>query len=118
MVGLMRIVVGASIPVFSTSSWRFAEPRRSVFTIRHSMKRSRQRGLSLDVTCLAMLSAGWSSWILWVTNRTEPLYWSGVIFSASWNALTILVLSSLAASLSTVSYTHLRAHETRHELVC
>src|SRR5665811_2231628 len=98
MVGLMRIVVGASMPVFSTSSLRFAEPRRSVLTIRHSMKRSRQRGLSLDVTCLAMLSAGWSSWILSVTNRTEPLYWSGVIFSASWNALTILVLSSLAAS--------------------
>jgi hypothetical protein len=47
-----------------------------------------------------MNSAGWSSFTLSATNRTEPLYWSGVILSASRNALTILVLSSLPASLS------------------
>ena len=68
--------------------------------IRHWMNRSRQRGLSLVVTCRAMVSAGWSSLTFSVTKRTEPLYWSGVIFSASWNALTILRLSSLDASLS------------------
>ena len=92
MVGLMRIVVGALLPVDSTSFFRLSTPRRRVFTIRHSIKASRQRGLSFEVTCLAISSAGWSSSTFSVTKRTEPLYWSGVIFSASWNALTILLL--------------------------
>ncbi len=100
MVGLMRIVVGALLPVVSTSFFRLSTPRRSVFTIRHSINASRQRGLSFEVTCLAISSAGWSSLTLSATKRTEPLCWSGVIFSASWNALTIFFLSSLDASLS------------------
>jgi len=96
----MRIVVGALLPVSSMSFFRLSTPRRRVFTIRHSMKASRQRGLSFEVTCLAIRSAGWSSSILSATKRTEPLYWSGVIFSARLKALTIFFLSSLAASLS------------------
>src|SRR5450759_5598611 len=39
----------------------------------------------------------------------------------SWQMNTLLVLAFIgifAKSAQTVSYTHLRAHETRHELVC
>ena len=50
------------------------------------------------------------------------LPWQWILMAAVAAALVILgvlVLAAVAASTSTpVSYTHLRAHETRHDLVC
>ena len=100
IVGLIRIVNGVGRPSRSRNAVRLAEPRSIVLITKHSMKRSRARGLRLPTTCLAMCSAGWSAMILSRTKRISALCSSGVSFSARLKALTILALSSVVASLS------------------
>src|SRR5665648_421744 len=51
-------------------------------------------------------------------GRIAIRVWFGVIAAALLTLLIGLVSRTSLFSIMTVSYTHLRAHETRHDLVC
>src|SRR5450759_5531013 len=72
----------------------------------------------------AELKPDWppSPYISWYQTTDEPVYWNVPL---SWVPPWRLFFGRLLltdrlwnCSVETVSYTHLRAHETRHDLVC
>src|SRR5450756_3053983 len=77
----------------------------------HSFSKKDAKGIRFRRDTLTNSSVGYSSGVEYVGGRKCCLH--------SWVSRTTTGLTTCGGTRSrTVSYTHLRAHETRHDLVC